>query len=499
MSSNEPFLGDLSDPINLILIGVGPHAKRFYIPSILDMQNRYNVRFRAVVELEETSQETCAFLESKDLEIEKIFVPSFVEQMPKEIMELLNRAVKQKNLHGAIIATDPLTHKIYVEWALQNGLHILLDKPITSRANVVSEKAQALGIEEDYKDILRIYENRPQKTCLIVCAHRRYHPGISYVIERIKEACKKTGCPVTNIHSYHSDGQWRLPSEIVTQYHHSYYMGFGKASHSGYHFFDSVCRFMKAGTVSGKCPDGMRVYSSFIRPDGLLEQLTAEDYINIFGQEYREVQRYSDEQLRSLYKNYGEVDLEAVVTFLKQNIPVCNASLSLLHNGFSRRAWMRPPADLYKGNGRVKHEQHRVHIGPFMGIQVHSYQAKDEHLKSGLDDKEIGGNNHFDIVFFNNTKILGGQKPIETMNLTDLPQTSELDESRLFIEQVKEGAIVEFLSYIRGKLGIENLSSSIEDHELPVKLMSAVYLSHNLTSSGENPIVRKEIQCKGKY
>ncbi|KKA25527.1 Cytochrome P450 monooxygenase [Rasamsonia emersonii CBS 393.64] len=51
------------------------------------------------------------------------------------------------------------------------------------------------------------------------------------------------------------------------------------------------------------------------------------------------------------------------------------STLNLLHNGFSRRSWIRMGADWYKGSGRVKHEAHEVRSGPFQTIVIDSRQA----------------------------------------------------------------------------------------------------------------------------
>lgn len=483
------------ETLNLMLVGAGPHAKRFYIPALERMRAATNVRIRAIVELEATRKDVEAFAGARGLDADLIFVEPFEEILPTEVRQRLSDAVKRHDIRGVIIATDPLTHRVYGEWALKQGLHILMDKPISTRSNVVSDIDQAAGIEDDYLELFQGYQNlqRAKQTCFIICAHRRYHPGISYVIEQIRDVSLRTGCPVTSIHSYHSDGQWRMPSEIVTQYHHTYYRGYGKASHSGYHFFDCVYRFVKAGAVAGKEPDEMRIYASFVQPEGLLEQMQSEDYYRLFGDAYAEVQMFSDDELQERYRGYGEVDVDAVITFARNDRAVCNASVNLIHNGFSRRAWMHAPEDLYKGNGRVKHEQHRIHVGPFLGIQVHSYQAKDKHQKSGFEDLQYGGNNHFDIVVFRNQEMLGEGRPLEILRLTDLEAACAFDKSQLFIEQVKEGAIEEFLAFVRGERRRLDLKSSIEDHAVPVQIMSGVYVSHNLGRRGRNPLVKRPI------
>ncbi len=485
-------------PLNLMLVGAGPHGRHFYIPAFERLRHTWNVHVRTIVELQSSEENLQAFVKRRELDCELIFVEPFESRMPEGVSKNLHDAVERHSISAVVIATDPLTHRVYAEWALSQGLHILMDKPISTRRDAVSDERQAAAIETDYLAILEAYQDvqRDKETCFVICAHRRFHPGISYVIEQIREVSGLTGCPVTNIHCYHCDGQWRMPAEIVTQYHHTYYLGYGKASHSGYHFFDCVYRFMKAGNVPGKEPDDLQLLASFIQPMGLLEQLNQDDYCRLFGSGYRDVHLFTDEELRQRYPSFGEVDVETIITFRRRATPMCNVSISLLHNGFSRRSWMHAPEDLYKGNGRVKHEQHRIHVGPFLGIQVHSYQAKDKHQKSGLEDLSWGGNNHFDVAIFRNVEMLGSGKPLEILRLADLEASTGFDETRLFIEQVKEGAILEFLGFIRGIVSKAELTSSIEDHFIPVQIMSGVYQSHNRRIRGANPLVVKAIQWR---
>ena len=490
---------DRNSPINLILIGAGPHAQQFYMPGLRELQSRFPVHIAAVVELKQTEEAVRSHLSKYGFDPELIFVEPFGERIPPELEARLTGLVEAENVNGVIIATEPLTHKVYADWALRSGLNILLDKPITSRRNVVRDIDQACGLVEDYHSLARLYEDlqTERTTCFTVCTHRRFHPGINWVIKKISEVSCLTKCPVTSIHSYHCDGQWRLPCEIVSQEHHTYNQGYGKASHSGYHFFDCIYRFVKAGAASGKLPDGMRVFTSFVEPPGLLKQLTQQDYEHLFGPQYRAVRPFNDDELRERYEGFGEIDVDAVIAFTSGGTNVAQASVNLMHNGFSRRAWMHPGKDLYKGNGRVKHEQHRIHVGPFLGIQVHSYQAKDKHERSGPEDLEFGGNNHFEIKVFHNSEMLEqlgyACPPLQSISLSEIAETVGFDQSRLFIEQVKLGAIIEFLEFISGKRTRRELSSSIEDHCIPVEIMSSVYVSHNLQREGRNPLVFKDL------
>jgi len=476
--------------IKLLLIGCGLHARAFYFPAIKRMKENLGVRISDVVDLTTQSDSTNSFLRNFAPETTSYFVEPFEGTIPDSVICLLDNIVKKNEINGLIISTDPLSHKSYAMWAVSKGLHILMDKPITTRKNAALDEEQACGIEKDYLEIENLYlKNFPRtKAAFIICAHRRYHPGINMALDIISETSKKTGCPVTNIHAYHSDGQWRFPGEMLTQSHHSYYDGHGKVSHSGYHFLDCVMRFWQAGLCSGKSADSFDVFSSFVRPAGLLNQLGENDYRKIFGSDYNKVKPFSDEELVNQFVGFGEIDAESLVTFKKNGTSVGLATISLLHNGFSRRSWMLPGEDLYKGNGRVKHEQHRIHVGPFLCIQMHSYQSKDNHEISGQSDAILGGNNHFEINIFRNSELIGGQ-PLEVINLGDVSQDLGFSQKRLLIDQIKEGAVLEFVSFIRGETNRNQLRSDFSTHFNGVKLMSAIYRSYASSIIGKNPII----------
>lgn len=475
----------------IMIAGVGPHARRFYLPAIASIGRKYGVRLVAALELEQGRAVALEALRRHGLDAEIHIVRRFESEMPPDEEARLTALADRLRPSALIVATDPLSHRPYVLWALRRGMHVLLDKPVTTRRDAVSDPRAAQAIEGDYEDIMaelsRARRNRP--LVVSVCAHRRYHPGIDTALEIIQDVTARTGCPVTAIHGHHADGQWRFPVEILTQDHHSYHSGHGKASHSGHHFFDCVYRFYRAGVASRKYADRFRLYAAAVQPHGLLQQLTRADYIRLFGPDYEQTCPYSDEELYRRFRNFGEVDLTVTITFLRGGDAVGLASLDLLHNSFSRRSWLQPARDLYKGNGRVKHEYHRIHVGPFLAIAIHSYQAKSDHRESGLEDLKPGGNNHFEIHVFRNSRMIGGPE-FEVIHLDEL---ARFDRSGLYIEQIKERVVIEFFRYLAGELPATELKSPIEDHRIPVRFLASVYESLANAAVGASPVIEKSL------
>ena len=269
--------------IRIILIGIGPHSKRVYLPALANLKEKFNVEVLLAIDVKPAAEKVRHYLEKHDYVINTLFIDPFTVQIPEALKAELNHFVYENDINAVIIATEPSVHHAYAAWALNLKLHILMDKPVSTRENAVSELEQADGILSDYLELLERYNDFQQEksTIFSINVQRRYHPGFQYILEKIKEVSSATNCPVTSIHSSHSDGQWRLPSEMILEDYHSYNKGHGKMSHSGYHIFDIVSQLYHASDIKTKAPDSMEVFSSLIQPDGFITQMNEQDYAAI--------------------------------------------------------------------------------------------------------------------------------------------------------------------------------------------------------------------------
>ncbi|WP_242108001.1 Gfo/Idh/MocA family protein [Luteimonas aquatica] len=488
--------GATHGPINILLIGLGPHAQRTYVRHVdeLARHDGVDVRLSGIVELEGERDRIEALLRTERLDADAVFVPPFEEELPDEVASGLDGLARRRRIDAVIISTEPLSHRAYALWALARGLSVLLDKPVTTRANAVSDAAQARLIAEDADDILAHYERAAgtRRLCLVVNSHRRWHPAFDLALSLIREVRDLTGCPVTSVSSSHCDGQWRFPSEILQMRYHPFNQGYGKISHSGYHILDAVYRFFKAGYTRETAPDRASVYSSLLQPAGFVKQIPRREYERLFGAEYVRAGLHSDAEVASRSPKLGEIDAKALIEFGAGGDLIGQAQIDLRHNGFSRRHWLWPRPDLYKAAGRVKHETHEIVCGPYQTVVLESRQASDRHERSAPADRRAGGNNHFDVKIFRNTALTGGAEPYRLYRAGDL---AEFDDSRLHIEQVKKEALREFVLFVAGRIERAQLRSNIDDHLVPARLMSAIYLSHVARSGGGNPVVPLEFEA----
>jgi predicted dehydrogenase len=478
------------DPRRIMIVGVGPHATRFYLPALAEAGPRFGASVVAAVELDGQGERTRKALAAHGHTAARVLeVAAFEGLLPAVTATRLDEACAELGIGSVVVATEPMAHLGYALWAIDRGHALLLDKPISTRRNAAHDLDAARGIASDF-DLLAAACRRTTAAAppvVSICAHRRFHPGIREVLRLVADTCGRTGCPVTSIHCHHSDGQWRFPMEMLTQEHHSYHHGHGKASHSGHHFLDCAWLFWRAGAVAaGIRAEELRVMASMVPAESHVAQLPRATYERFFGTEYADGCPLSDDDLRLRLRSCGELDVSGIASFMKDDLPLCNATFDLQHTGFSRRAWATPPADLYKGNGRVKHEHHRLHVGPFRAIHVHSYQAVDQHDRQDATDLLPGGRNHYEITVFTNTEMIGGTA-VERWNLADL---APFGDERLHIEQIKDGVVEEFLAVATGRLPATTLASPLLDHAVPTRLLSALYESHVLLSRAENPVVR---------
>lgn len=477
--------------VNVLLIGVGPHARRIYAPALFTFASSLPVRLVAAVDLKRQKDTVDTYLQEQGYELEMLYLDSFdvAGGIPDSARAAIDTVVKKFDIQGVVISTEPTAHKAYAEWALGNGLHILMDKPISARKAISIDHTQARRLIDDYDELLSLYKTHQsdKPTLFSINVQRRYDHGFDRVKELIAETSQKFNVPITSMQIMHADGSWRFPKEILTQESHGLSDGFGKVSHSGYHLFDMAWQLYETSLVPDKQPDGLEIFSSTLNPIGLDVSINENDYIRYFGDDFERT-GLSHQQYLETITNYGEMDSFNVIRLMKQGFNICNISVNLLHSSFSRRSWAAPSADFYKGNGRVKHQQFIIQQGPFQCIQIHNYQSKDQHDVDNSNEFDVGGNNHFDIYIFRNVGMYGEGKVFTKISSQDLEQ--QADKSGLTIENAKYRIIREFIEFMLGNITLENVKSNIDTHAVPVKIMSGVCQSSANMHTNDSPLVR---------
>ena len=323
-------------------------------------------------------------------------------------------------------------------------------------------------------------------------AQRRFHEGFITVRNKIKEMAELSNCPVTSIVSFHSDGQWRFPREIIEQDYHPYNQGYGKMSHSGYHSLDIAMWFAESSLSEDKKWDNFQLYTQFIRPYDFINQLNKDDYFKLFPDLDQNL--LNDEIVKNIGNIKGELDAFTNISLKKGNAIITNITCNAIHNGFSQRNWIDATGrDLYKGNGRVRQESYLIEQGPFQSIVINSFQS-EEIFKSNLHPYDTGGEYHFDIDIFRNSKLFPECKAYEHINMKDLrPMDEENGYSRGHQEAARRTCNTEFFKAILNEIPISKQTSNFLTHEITTKLLSSIYLSSSRESNNKINIIKQKI------
>ena len=467
---------------NIILVGCGPHAKRIYLPCIKKFSKKMNFNLSLIVDLKINENKVKKFLKKINLKADLLFIENCdmsFKKLNKKIKKYLENYITQNDISGVLISSEPLTHLMYASWALKNGLHILADKPLSTYQNISTKESLGAKTLQDFILLNNLYTKAKQKNkdiSFTVMSQRRFHPAYQRIKELIKECFDKTNCPITSIQSFHSDGQWRMPSEIVNQLYHPYMQGYGKCSHSGYHFFDLIPHFLESCTNNEKSYDNLEIVSNFVRPNDFYKQLNFNDYYKIFGKKkFTKYSIMSEDEISKLSKKFGEIDAFNNIIFKKGNNIITIASLNLIHNGFGQRHWLSNKGkDLYKGNGRIRHESHIIEQGPFQSIHFHSYQSYEVDPKRTKNIFKIGGEKHIDIYIFRNIMIF--DKEFEIINIKELNENILKKRSRGHQEDARVKGFIEFIERMQS-IKKSDFTSDLTSHFMSSVIFSGVYRS----------------------
>jgi len=483
-----------SNKINLLIVGFGPHARRIYYPVCKQEENNLGIQIIYGIDLLDKKSEIENYLRERGESLPMFYVesPNYTNILDRKTENELNKIIGKYKIKGVIISTEPLAHVQYAAWALSRGLHVLMDKPVSTVKNSSTSEKAASKIIEDFNYLKELYEKSKAKygrLLFSLMAQRRYHPAFRKMRELISEVFQKTNCPVTSIQSFHSDGQWRLPSEIIDIKYHSYNDGYGKCSHTGYHSFDIIPWLLEAAENPKKRINNVDIFSNFLRPNDFISQINLDDYQKIFP-DFPKFSRYNEKTFRELTYNYGEIDAFNSFAFKHGKDTITLGSANFVHNGFSQRGWLKAKKDLYKGNGRVRHETHLIEQGPFQAISFISYQSSeiDPNKQEGIYD--IGGEYHLDIHLFRNHNLFPRWKSYEKFSIRDLTTNVLGGYSRGHQEDARRQAIIEFVNFIKDKK-IEPQSNFL-DHEHGTRLLTGAYLSAARQFNGKNPLVNIE-------
>lgn len=264
---------------NVVVVGLGPHARRHYYPILERLSERTPLAVRLVLDLQDQEAHIRAYLADRPLPAERtIFLPTrhrTIEVLPDEIAHLLDELHRRERLDRLLIATEPKAHKAYLLWALSRNVDVLLEKPLTAPVMDSGDPATAERILNDYNELATLQRSSTARA--VVMAPRRHHAGFRLIRDRVRQFQAEFDVPMTHLDIYHADGVWNMPRELVERENHPYRYGYGKLLHSGYHHLDLFTWLSQLNhQLPHVRPDRLELVVRHVTPHDFLRQVSPE-------------------------------------------------------------------------------------------------------------------------------------------------------------------------------------------------------------------------------
>lgn len=457
-----------------MIAGLGPHCRRIHYPLL----GKCRIPLAIDVYTEEkTIHEYCNKTSNKPEEF--IFLSN--PNDPAKALARLQELHSLGQIDGIVISTEPSSRLPYLNWALDNNIPSFIDKPPFLPKPFVPNQ-----IEPQFNALLE-RASKSKANC-IVNVQRRYHPGYSFIWNYVAEFVGDFGVPITHFDIYHSDGVWPMAEEMNSKNTHPYKFGYGKLAHSGYHFLDLLAWFRQINAL--KVPNKHGKHLSHISAC----QFSGSDCAHIFSpSDLKRLLLDSPTKIKSPENDLGELNVHCLLQFAHENgSTVDTASLNLMQNSISRRAWFHPKVDQYKGNGRIRHERFSLSVGSLLNVQVHSYQSAEagkrdfdecaisETSKRLLEAENIkvdtgklykrNQEHMFDVTIYRNTGVVGGLA-FERFEIGDLLQKEHENVCYLGHNELGRFRILE--KWLRQE---ENDINLLQSQRESMYLMSRLYL-----------------------
>lgn len=474
---------------SVVLVGLGPHARRIYFPLLQKHSQKSKLTISLLIDLKDQKDIIKGYLQGYELHVNDILLldtkyrnSEFISEKARQRLEDLK---KRGLVDKMIISTEPKAHKTYLQWAIDNDVDVLVDKPLTAPVDCSNSLAGARQIYTDFEHLQKSLKHSKSKVTLQV--QRRYHPGYKAIRKYVENFIKKYQVPISYLDLYHADGMWNMPNEFFFRENHPYKYGYGKLMHSGYHFIDLLVFFLEAENnflSMGKRIDNANMFVEIINPHDFFKQVDIKNYNSLF--EKGTICPNLEKCLNSpRTRKLGEIDVHAIIQFKHRDKVITTASVNLLQNSFSRRAWTKLPKDTYKGNGRVRHERINLQLSHLLNVQMHSYQSHEVNKRSTVFCGE-GSEHHFDISYYRNSDLVGG-KPYEKIPYGELENLQHDGKQYLgHNEYAREKC---FMDFINGKTP----QSLFDNQQLTTLLLSKMYECIFMGKQGKPPYIEFKI------
>lgn len=166
----------------------------------------------------------------------------FDENMDSLLQQLSAFHAKHR-LDVVIIACNPVLHYFYCNWAADNHVNVICDKPISLMPKSAFDLSMAQKNQPNYEKLVKKFASWNGE--LITPLRRRNHPVFIESIKRLRKAYELTGEGISYLQIIANNGKCRLPAEFLNSGSHGFIDGVGSSSHTFYHFVDVCSWFLQ--------------------------------------------------------------------------------------------------------------------------------------------------------------------------------------------------------------------------------------------------------------
>lgn len=431
-------------PPDLLLVGVGPHARFKHLPAIQRAVTAGLAASYSILELESARDRLEVLIPTLAVKPRRLaFVPDRRAEglwYSAESDDALAELCTELPTLRIVLATEPKAHFPYLKWCLAHGRDCLVDKPITlpmSPAKVIDPGRLVTELAE----LLDLARDSPSRCS--VMTPRRYHRVYEWVRRYAAGYVRRFGVPVTYLSIYHGEGVWNTPPEYLEREDHPYKYGYGKLLHSGYHYVDLLARLLD---LNGELE--IDFVARTAGPEDQQAQVPARLYERMDG-----APRFDPARGHP----FGETDLAAAFSARRPSGEVVTlGNLALLQTTTSLRNWGALPTDVYNRTGRFGVEEVRLNLGFLAGVA-----ARIVKVPVAVDGRRISFREEFEILVTRNGNLLGGSSLERRAGEVTSEGLLEAGRWRLFRR------------WLRG----EEDRSRIDQHLRSVRLLEAILLS----------------------
>lgn len=140
--------------MNIIIFGFSQYTHDLYW-SYLNDKSKFNKI--VIVDLQSSKDEIATLTAHSNVTCDTYFLDDGIKhmrQLPSDVYQTLQNIVTNEHITHAIIATEPRSHDIYIDFCLNMNLHILCDTPLTLPM-YTNTPVGASSIIENYEKIIK--------------------------------------------------------------------------------------------------------------------------------------------------------------------------------------------------------------------------------------------------------------------------------------------------------------------------------------------------------